>query len=91
MRPQVVELTRRETVGASVELVRCTGCGLGSWRLGGADVPKERALAALSAAFTSTAPRAPRPARMVRPQADPAERGPELADLLAGWRVLGAS
>ncbi|MDT7572064.1 MAG: hypothetical protein QOE05_2238 [Actinomycetota bacterium] len=95
-RVQVVALTRDETPGALVELVRCSECGENVWRLDGVDVPKDRALAALSAAFTSTVPRAPRPVR-VRPQppvATPAPALPPHADtaaLLAGWQVFGTS
>ena len=95
-RVQVVGLTRDETPGSLVELVRCSECGANVWQLDGVDVTKDRALAALSAAFTSTAPRAPRPVRM-RPQ--PAVAAPtevveareNAAVLLSGWQVFGTT
>jgi hypothetical protein len=98
-REQVVSLTQGDGPVALVELVRCVGCGRNVWRLDGTEVDKARALSALSAAFTSPAPaRAPRPVRVhtARPApkvlaaAVPATvPARELADLLAGWRVLG--
>jgi hypothetical protein len=92
-------------------MVRCSGCGHTAWRVGGVEVPKDRALAVLSAAFTSGPPRPPRAPRVTRPAAthsaaspaaDPypaapqpapmtARPHPELAELLAGWQVLGRS
>jgi hypothetical protein len=93
---QVVALTRDETPGALVELVRCSECGENVWRLDGVGVPQERALAALSAAFTSTTPRAARPARVGSPPpvAAPTEVvpvRPDAAALLAGWQVFGTT
>ena len=93
-RVQVVALTRDETPGALVELVRCTQCGENGWRLDGVEVDKTRALAALSAAFTSTTPRAPRPVRARPAAAPPAPELPPPADaaaLLAGWQVFGTT
>jgi hypothetical protein len=93
-RVQVVALTRDETPGAMVELVRCSTCGENTWRLDGVDVAKDRALAALSAAFMSTVPRAPRPVR-VRPPvvaaAPPVVEDRPSAGLLAGWQVFGTT
>lgn len=92
---QVVALTRDDAPGARVELIRCSSCGQSAWSLDGVDVPKDRALAALSAAFTSTAPRSARPTGVRPPAADGAPRqvaaatGAELAGLLTGWQVLG--
>jgi hypothetical protein len=92
-RVQVVALTRDEAPGSLVELVRCSDCDQSVWCLDGLEVAKGVALAALSAAFTSTAPRAPRPMR-VRPEA-PAPvtvaPAPELSALLSGWQVLGTT
>jgi hypothetical protein len=93
-RVQIVALTRDETPGAIVELVRCSDCGQNTWRLDGVDVAKHHALAAISAAFTSTAPRAPRPVRVRPPVATAAPRVVEqgqTAALLSGWRVFGTS
>lgn len=89
---QVVSLTRDETHAEVVELVRCTDCGSSAWRLDGAVVEKDRALAALSAAFTSMAPKT----RQGRRRSDPgstieAPVPAVLPGLLAGWRVLGSS
>jgi hypothetical protein len=112
----VVALTRDDGDRALVELVRCSACGLNTWRLDGTEVAKADALGALSRVF---APAGPRPAaRVRRPGAGhrPAAAAPrrtaaafspdataptgltgaavaaprELADLLAGWQVLGA-
>jgi hypothetical protein len=111
----VVALTRDDGDRALVELVRCSACGLSTWRLDGAEVAKGVALGALSRVFAPTGPRPAAPAR--RPGAGPrpaatttrrtaglspaanastrrtgaAVAAPrELADLLAGWQVLGA-
>lgn len=91
----VVALTR-DDAGGRVELIRCAGCGGNTWRLGGAQVPRERALAELSAVFTEAGSRRVRPSG-TRRQPVPATAAEavvlprsELADLLAGWQVLGA-
>jgi hypothetical protein len=112
---QVVALTRDDGDRALVELVRCSACGLSTWRLDGAEVTKDVALGALSRVF---APAVPRPGASVRrpgagtrpaaaarrtptalssaPSASTGRMGTavaaprELADLLAGWQVLGA-
>lgn len=111
---QVVALTREDGDRSRVELIRCSACGLSSWRLDGADVAKADALGALSRVFASADPR-PAPARVHRPAGTavrrpgstgapkstaggttagltrPAVAAPrELAELLAGWQVLGA-
>jgi hypothetical protein len=111
---QVVALTRDDGDRALVELVRCSACGLSTWRLDGAEVAKDVALGALSRVFAPAVPRpaARRPGAGARPAAASARRTPtalssapsastgrtgaavaapgELADLLAGWQVLGA-
>ncbi|MDX6197713.1 MAG: hypothetical protein QOJ79_864 [Actinomycetota bacterium] len=95
-RPQVVSLTRAERHVAVVELVRCVGCGRSTWRLGGVEVEKAEALAALAAAFVPPGQADTR--RPVRRSAEPATRrratpaapAVDLADLLSGWQVLGA-
>jgi hypothetical protein len=94
---QVVGLTRGETAGGIVELVRCASCGTSAWQLDGRQVSRDRALGALSAVFASTTPR-PAP-RRVRPAPAPEVAAPapdlapaaDLVDLLAGWQVFGAT
>ena len=92
--PQVLALTGAVAADGQVELVRCRDCGRSTWLVGGAVVDQNRALAALSAAVGSPAPR-PAPPAVRRPRTTPAEPaadpGEDLAGLLAGWKVLGAS
>ncbi|MBK5308324.1 MAG: hypothetical protein JJD92_16715 [Frankiaceae bacterium] len=97
-RPQVVSLTRDDSPGSVVELVRCSACGASTWLLDGQAVDKDRALGALSATFArrETGPRprsrtAPTPTAAPSSAAPgPAAAEPDLAELLAGWSVLGA-
>lgn len=93
---QVVALTSDAGARGLVELIRCRTCGLSSWRLDGAEVDKPAALGALSRAYAPSAPHrragahAQRPRGAASPPAtDPARSSGQLAELLAGWQVLG--
>jgi hypothetical protein len=95
---QVVALSRDDAPDVSIVLVRCAACSRNVWHIDGVAVAKERALAALSAAYTPKAPRAERPAPAYPdPVVAPARKrtvdrpATELAGLLSGWQVLGAA
>ncbi|GAC1609318.1 MAG: hypothetical protein NVS3B26_09950 [Mycobacteriales bacterium] len=97
----IVALTRDDSGQSRVDLVRCSACGVSGWLLDGAQVSKEDALGAISAAYSratgttvpSAAPaRRPAPA-IARRTAQPrhtATPSAELSDLLEGWQVLGS-
>ena len=102
----VVALTREGAAPSRVELVRCSACGLSSWRLDGVEVSKEQALGVISAAYSRTSGSITPPAAVAgrpapaqrrsakpRPKAQPGQAATpsaELSDLLAGWQVLGS-
>jgi hypothetical protein len=95
-------LTSQADAERHVELVRCSACDTSTWRVDGAVVDQARALGALSAVFGRTTPHAaPRRVRTSstrkgsvaaakKPSAGTGAGAGDLADLLAGWRVLGA-
>jgi hypothetical protein len=90
--PHVVTLTQGDVDRSLVQLVRCTACGLSTWRLDSVEVARTEALAALSRVYAAAGPRpAPTRVRVTAGRAQPAVVAPpELAELLAGWQVLGA-